>query len=83
MFSLALLVSVIFLLVLLSGPLCFVLSGIDLVPNLIVYILSLITIFLGIWFFLLPITIVRYLGLVSVVLAGMAISNRRGKRIKG
>lgn len=77
MISLALLASLVAISVILSGPLCWILSKVYIIPNFIIYLLSIFTIFIGIWFFLLPIAGIRYMGLVSVVLAWLAINKRR------
>jgi hypothetical protein len=79
MASLAIIVSIIFLVVLLSGPICFVLSGFNFIPTWIVVLLSLFTIVCGFWFFLLPITGVRYIGILSVLLGAVALNNRLRK----
>lgn len=77
MASLALLASLVALSVILSGPICLLLSKIQIIPNIIVYLFSLLTIFIGVWFFLLPIAGIRWLGLVSAGLGLMAINQRR------
>lgn len=77
MASLALLASLIVLSVILSGPICLLLSKIQIIPNIIIYLFSLLTMFIGVWFFLLPIAGIRWLGLVSAGLGWMAINQRR------
>lgn len=77
MASLALLASLIVLSVILSGPICLLLSKIQIIPNIIIYLFSLLTIFIGVWFFLLPIAGIRWLGLVSAGLGWLAINKRR------
>lgn len=77
MASLALLASLVALSVILSGPLCWILSRIYIIPDLIIYLLGIITIFIGVWFFLLPIAGIRWLGLVSAGLGWLSISKRR------
>jgi hypothetical protein len=83
MASLAIMVSLIILCLIVSGPIVFLLSKVSFIPNYIIYVLSICTIFFGVWFFLLPITGIRYFGILSSVLAWMAIQNRRSERIKG
>jgi hypothetical protein len=76
MFSLALFVSIIFLWILFSGPFCFVISGCSFIPTWFVVLFSIITIFSGLWFFLLPIPAVRYVGILSLLLGVLSINNR-------
>lgn len=80
MASLALMVMVIFFSIILSGPICLILSNIKIIPNIIVYLFSFATILAGIWFFMLPITIVRYIGLIAVWLAIVSIIKRMDKK---
>jgi hypothetical protein len=68
MASLALIVGLIFLVVLFSGPLCFVLSKISFIPTWIVFVLGFLTIFIGAWWFLLPIGPIRYFGILTALL---------------
>lgn len=68
MASLALIAGLIFLLVLVSGPLVFLLSKTSFVPKWITNILAVLTIFIGVWWFLLPISIVRYIGIITALL---------------
>ncbi len=83
MASLAIIVSLILVCIIFSGPIVFLLSKFTIIPNYIIYVLSVCTIFFGVWFFLLPITGIRYFGILSSVLAWMAIQNRRSETIKG
>lgn len=68
MASLALMAGLIFLVVLISGPLVFILSKLSFVPKWITNILGILTIFIGAWWFLLPISVVRYVGLITALL---------------
>ncbi len=79
MFSLALIVSIILFLLIVSGPFVFLLSKLDIVPNFIVYTLGIITILLGVWFVTVPVPIVRLTGVFSAALAALAISGRKQK----
>lgn len=79
MISLALLVSVIVLVVLISGPLCFVMSGFNSIPTWFVVAASVLTMFVGLWFFCLPIPAIRYMGILSILLGALSINNRIGK----
>lgn len=76
MISLALLVSIIVLIVLISGPICFVMSGYDIIPTWFVVIVSSLTMLIGLWFFCLSIPAIRYIGVVSILLGGLSINNR-------
>lgn len=82
MASLALLASLVTLSIILSGPLCWILSRIYIIPNFIIYVLGIITIFIGVWFFLLPIAGIRWLGLVSAGLGWLSINKRRERSKK-
>ncbi len=76
MASLALLASLITLSIILSGPLSWILSRINIIPNIIIYLIGSCTIFIGVWFFLLPIAGIRYIGLVSAWLGWLSINKR-------
>lgn len=67
MFSLALIVGLIFIAVLVVGPLCYLLSSFAWMPKSIVYILGICTILIGLWWFMLPISVVRYVGLIDIL----------------
>ena len=77
MVSLALLASLVAVSIILSGPICLLFSKIEIIPNIIVYMFSILTIFIGVWFFLLPIAGIRWIGLVSAGLGLVAINQRR------
>ena len=77
MASLAILVSLILLFVLIVGPITYILAKINAIPNIVIYLLSILSIGSGLWFFFLPIPAVRYLGLVSVLLGVCSINARR------
>jgi hypothetical protein len=79
MFSLALMVSAILFLLIVSGPFVYLLSKLNIVPNFIIYILGIITILFGLWFVTIPVPIVRLTGLFSAALAVLAISGRQQK----
>jgi len=76
MASLAFIVTIMFLLVLVAGPLCYIISSFKWMPNWFVWIVGISTICIGIWWFLLPITIVRYLGLIDILLGILSIRKR-------
>lgn len=75
MASLALLVTILFFATILSGPLAFFLSKINIIPKIIVYIIAIFSIILGLWWVIVVPTFIRYLGLLSVLLGYAAINN--------
>ena len=66
MASLALLVSFIFLIVILLGPVSYLISLCQDIPVWIIWFLGLSNIVVGIWWFLLPLPAIRYIGLMDV-----------------
>lgn len=77
MASLAIIVCVIFLVVLLSGPIVFILSKFTLFPKTIIQLLSMITIIVGLWWFMIMVTPVRFIGILSAYFGWRAIQNSR------
>lgn len=78
MAGLALMVGLIFLLVLISGPLVLVLSKLPFVPRWLTNILGVLTIFIGVWWFLLPISVIRYVGLLTALLGFWSLRKPKG-----
>ena len=77
MSSLALLVSLVFLLVILLGPATFLLSKSRFIPSLVIWIMGLFCIVIGIWWFLiLPLNIIRFFGLLTAYLGWVAIQSK-------
>ena len=77
MASLAILVSLIFLSIVLLGPATFLLSKSRFVPSFIIWIMGLFCIALGIWrFIILPLSIVRFFGLLTAYLGWVAIQSK-------
>lgn len=68
MASLAFMAGLIFLVVLFIGPLCFALSKISFMPTWLITILGFLTMFIGAWWFLLPIGPIRYVGILTALL---------------
>lgn len=68
MASLALIVGLIFLTVILSGPMVFLLSKYKILPRFIIQILSVGVIFLGLWWMFIVVTPIRFLGLFTAYL---------------
>lgn len=79
MASLAVIVSLIFLTVLFSAPLLFIVHKLNIFPDFIIYILSMLTIALGTWWFLLPIPAIRFLGLVPIFVGAKIIFDTHAK----
>lgn len=79
MASLALIVGLIFLVVLLSGPTIFIISKYRLLPRIIVQILAIIIIGLGLWWTTIVVTPIRLLGLLTAYLGWRAIKNSRSE----
>lgn len=77
MASLALLVSLIFLTVIFSGPIVFILSKYSVLPKTIIQLLSLLTIILGLWWFTITIMPVNFMGLLTAYFGWRAIQNSR------
>lgn len=67
MFSLAIIASFIFLVVLLIGPLSYMLYKLLSMPSWLIYCLAIINIAIGLWWLLLPIPNIRYLGLIDIL----------------
>ena len=80
MASLALLVSIILIIVLLVGPASYILSCFNWMPIFIKWILGLACIFIGGWFFFLPIPAIRYFGLIDVLIGIKILSDASKKR---
>jgi hypothetical protein len=75
--SLAIIVSLIFLVVLLLGPTTYLLSRFNFVPQFIIWIMGIFCIVIGIWwFFVLPVNIIRFIGLLTAYLGWLAISSK-------
>lgn len=79
MASLALIVGLIILFVLFIGPLGILISHIRFIPNFIAYLFSILSILVGMWWFLLPTTGIRYLGIIPVFCGYYIINHRKNK----
>ena len=66
--GLTILVSAIFVVVLLVGPLSYLLTKIISPPSWIIYLLAIISIGIGLWWLLLPIPNIRYVGLIDILI---------------
>lgn len=76
MASLAIIVGIIFLVVLLSGPIIYLISKYHLLPKIIIQILAIITICVGLWWTAIIVTPIRFLGLFTSYLAWKAIKTQ-------
>jgi hypothetical protein len=77
MASLAIIVSLVFIVVALSGPTTYLLSKFNFIPQFIIWIMGLFCITIGIWwFFVLPVNIVRFIGLLTAYLGWLAIRSK-------
>lgn len=83
MASLALLASLVFIIVLLIGPVSYTISLLNWMPKVITYLLGLACILVGIWWFLLPIPAIRYYGLLDAFLGCKIIFNNGKKQTQG
>ena len=75
--SLVILVTILVLIVLLVGPLALILSYIKIIPDIIVWVMGLISISIGAYWFILPIPfIVKLPALLAILLGIFAIKKR-------
>jgi hypothetical protein len=79
MASLALLVTIIFLSVLIIGPLSYILSLFDWMPKMIVWIMGLLCILVGGMTFTLPVVFLKVLGLVDIAIGFKIIADKSQK----
>jgi len=70
--SLAIIVAIIFLIVLLSGPAIYLIAKLNILPQFIIDILSVIIIFIGLWWIVIIPTFIRFIGLLTALLAWKA-----------
>jgi len=80
MASLALLVTIIFLSVLIIGPMSYLLSLFDWMPKFVVWIMGLLCILVGGMTFTLPVVFLKVLGLIDIAIGFKIISNRQQKK---
>lgn len=77
MASLALIVAILFLFVLISGPLVYILSKFKFIPRILIIIISIPIILFGLWWTFIVPTPIRFIGLFSAYLAWLSIQNSR------
>jgi hypothetical protein len=80
MASLALLVTIIFLSVLIIGPMSYLLSLFDWMPKFVVWIMGLLCILVGGMTFTLPVPFLKVLGLIDIAIGFKIISDRQQKK---
>jgi hypothetical protein len=81
MASLALIVSVLFLSVLIIGPLSYILSLFDWMPKFFIWIMGLLCILVGGLTFALPVVFLKVLGLIDIAIGFKIISDRQQKKV--
>lgn len=79
MASLALLVAIIFLSVLIIGPLSYILSLFHWMPRFIVWIMGLLCIFVGAMTFTLPVLLLKVFGLIDIAIGFKIIADKSQK----
>jgi hypothetical protein len=80
MASLAILVTIIFLSVLIIGPMSYLLSLFDWMPKFVVWIMGLLCILVGGMTFTLPVPFLKVLGLIDIAIGFKIISDRQQKK---
>jgi hypothetical protein len=76
MASLALLVTLMLLFVVLLGPATYLLSKSIYIPRFIIWIMGLLSIGIGIYWFFLPVNFLRFFGLLTAYLGWLAIQSK-------
>jgi hypothetical protein len=76
MASLALLVTLMFLFVVLLGPATFLLSKSVYIPRFIIWILGLLSVGVGFYWFFLPVNFLKFFGLLTAYLGWLAIQSK-------
>jgi hypothetical protein len=66
MASLALFASLAFIVVIFIGPVSYFLCKLPYMPSWMIYLLAIINIVIGLWWLLLPIPNIRYIGLIDI-----------------
>lgn len=74
--SLALLVALMFMVVVLLGPATWLLSKSRFIPTFIIWIMGLLSIFVGMYWFFLPTNILKVFGLLTAYLGWVAIQSK-------
>lgn len=74
--SLALIVALMFLVTALLGPATWLLSKSRFIPTFIIWIMGLVSIFVGMYWFFLPVNILKVFGLLTAYLGWVAIQSK-------
>ena len=74
--SLALIVALMFLVTILLGPATWLLSKSRFIPTFIIWIMGLASIFVGMYWFFLPVNILKVFGLLTAYLGWVAIQSK-------
>jgi hypothetical protein len=80
MASLAIIVTIIFLSVMIIGPISYLLSLFDWMPKFVVWIMGILCIFVGGMTFTLPVVFLKILGLIDIAIGFKIISDKREKK---
>lgn len=80
MASLALIVTIIFLFVLIIGPMSYLLSLFSWMPRFVIWIMGLLCIFVGGMTFTLPVVFLKVLGMIDIAIGFKIISDRQQKK---
>lgn len=76
MASLALVVALMFTFVVLLGPSTWLLSKSRFIPRFIVWFMGLLSIFIGMYWFFLPVNVLKFFGLLTAYLGWVAIDSK-------
>jgi cytochrome c biogenesis protein CcdA len=79
MASLALFASLVFLIVVFIAPVSYLISLCVSVPRWLIYVLAIINVIIGLWWFFLPLPAIRYVGLINVYI-GWILCGKGDKR---
>jgi len=78
MASLALVVTLIFLGMVFFGPIVLLLSKINILPHILIQFLSILCVIYGLWWIITLVTPIRWLGLLPIYCAYLAIKSKDG-----
>lgn len=81
MAGLAIIASITFLIVILIGPLSYIIYKIFSIPSWLLYFLAITNIAIGLWWLLLPIPNIRYIGLMDIFIGWKLCSAGDRKKI--
>lgn len=78
--SLALIVSLMFLVTILLGPATWLLSKSRFIPHFFIWLMGLVSIFVGIYWFFMPVNILKFFGLFTAYLGLISIQNLNARK---